>query len=329
MKTKLWKWIGLCIGSCIFVGILILLVSQNTIEKPVDNDYQQAFQNAYRLYSPPIPEKLTFCGENVPLDNYDVREALDRELLVNTYWQSNLILLCKRAYRYFPIIEPILQENNIPDDMKYLAVIESGLMNVVSPAKAAGFWQFMKETGIAYGLEINDEVDQRYDLSLATKAACTYLKKSYQQHSSWAAAAAAYNMGDGGYKRAVSTQKNNNYWDLQLNNETARYVYRILAIKIIFNDLQRYGIHLRLTDLYQPIPTDYVTINTPITNWVDFALQHNISYKQLVNFNPWIRSFKLTNKLGKTYQIAIPKKEYLNYTEQRKNIDKQSLIKDL
>jgi membrane-bound lytic murein transglycosylase D len=289
-------------------------------QKPQNDDYQKAFSATYALYAPPLPDSLIFAGEHVPLNQYDVREALDKELMVNLYWQSNLLLYVKRAYRYFPIIEPILKENGLPDDFKYLALIESGLTNVVSPSNAAGFWQFLKTTGATYGLEITSEVDERYNLEKATKAACVYLKNSYTSQGSWTAAAAAYNMGDGGYKRSASSQKTSSYWDLYLNAETARYVYRILAVKIIFENPDIYRIKLRYKDLYQPIPVNKIKIDTTICNLVDFALQQGIDYKTLKDFNPWLRNSALTNKSRKTYEISIPKKDYLFYSQQIENI---------
>lgn len=299
-----------------FIAIVVLAIvfwCYTGEQKPENEDYNKAFKDNYALYSPPIPDSLNFAGEEVPLDVYYVREALDKELLINVYWQSNLLLLIKRAYRYFPIIEPILKANNLPDDFKYLAVIESGLSNVVSPANAAGIWQFIKTTGLNYQLEINDEVDERYHLEKATEAACRYLKKSYQLHGSWTAAAAAYNMGDGGYKKSTANQSTSVYWDLYLNAETARYVYRILAIKIIFENPQAYGIKLRLKDLYQPIPVHMIIVDTAISNLSNFALQQGINYKLLKEFNPWLKSTSLINKSRKTYKIAIPDKQYLSY----------------
>ncbi|MBO4581882.1 MAG: lytic transglycosylase domain-containing protein [Bacteroidales bacterium] len=308
----------------------IFLVSYINENKPEDEDYNKAFTNSYFLYAPPIPAELTFCGEPVPLDRYDVREALDRELLVNVYWQSNIILYCKRAYRYFPAIEAILKEQGIPEDFKYLALIESGLMNVVSPSKAVGFWQIMKSTGISYGLEINDEVDQRYSLSASTEAACKYLKNSYRQQGSWTAAAAAYNMGDGGYRRSAANQHTANYWDLLLNSETSRYVYRILAAKIILSNLPDYGIHLRIKDLYPPIPSKQIYIDTAVGNWVDFALSQGITYKQLRTFNPWIQSDHLSNKNHTSYTITLPLQEYSDYHKLISELsNKDDIIKKL
>ena len=295
--------------------------NEGKIPEQTDN-----FSSQYHLTSPPIPETLQFAGENVPVNRYDVREALDRELLVNVYWQSNILLFCKRAYRYFPVIEPILKQEGIPEDFKYLALIESGLTNVVSPAKASGFWQFMKETALNLGLEINDEIDERYHLEKATLAACQYLKKSYKQHGSWVLAAAAYNMGDGGLKQTIAKQKTASYWDLLLNEETTRYVYRILAAKLILSNPQNYGIHLRIMDLYQPLQTKQIEVETSIPDLVDFAISQDITYKQLKNFNPWLRSDKLTNKSGKKYTILIPKKEFMLYDNQIKQINPNEIL---
>lgn len=305
-----------------------ILVSHCTGTTPEDEDYNKAFNNVYGLYAPPIPDSLTFCGEAVPIDRYDVREALDRELMVNTYWQSNILLYCKRAYRYFPIIKTILHEQGVPEDFKYLALIESGLTNVVSPAKATGYWQILKSTGINYGLEITEEIDQRYSVEASTLAACQYLKSSYRQQGSWTAAAAAYNMGDGGYKRNASTQRTSSYWDLLLNSETARYVYRILAAKIILSDMPAYGIHLRVKDMYPILPYNTITIDTSVSSWVNFAIEQGISYKQLKDYNPWIRASQLTNKAGKTYTIKIPTQtSYQQLISDMKN--KNEIVKSL
>ena len=307
-------------NKIILLPILLVLIAVNCFVLLIgttSNNYEiinstdtntNVFSSRYNLSSPPIPDTLLFADENVPIGRYDVREALDRELLVNIYWQSNILLFCKRAYRYFPVIEPILKKEGIPDDFKYLALIESGLTNVISPAKATGFWQFMKETAISHGLEINDEVDERYHLEKSTLAACQYLKRSYKQQGSWVSAAAAYNMGDGGLKQNIAKQKNSSYWDLLLNEETSRYIYRILAAKLILSDPKLYGINLQITDLYQPLQIKQIEIDTSIANLVDFAISQGITYKQLKNFNPWLRSDKLTNKQGKKYSIDIPKK---------------------
>ena len=328
MKIKRYTLYLCCSAVAVATGCFFIFTASAPEKEVSQEDYNEAFAHNYHLYSPPIPPSVSFAGEVVPIERYDVRESLDRELLVNVYWQSNLLLYCKRAARWFPVIEPILKANNIPDDFKYLALIESGLMNVTSPAKASGFWQFLKETGISFGLEINDEVDERYHLEKATEAACKYLKNSYKQHGSWVLAAAAYNMGDGGLKKNIAKQQNSSYWDLLLNEETSRYIYRILAAKIILSNPQQYGIRLRMIDLYQPIePSIQLQVDTSINNLVDFAIQQGTTYKQLKNFNPWLRSDKLTNKTGKTYIILIPNEKQLLYEWQIRNINPNNMFK--
>lgn len=313
------------IGSC---ALLLLLAAARYITPSQQNtNYNQAFSNNYQLFSPPIPDTLFFAGEEVPLDRIDVRESLDRELLVNVYWQSNLLLLIKRANRWFPVIEPILAENGIPDDFKYLAVIESGLTHVVSPAKATGFWQFIKSTGQSYGLEINDFVDERYNVVKSTQAACAYLKDSYQKCGSWTAAAAGYNMGYGGYNKTANNQSTRLYWDLHLNAETARYVYRILAIKCIFKSPETYGIRLRMKDLYQPIAVDTISVDSAIGNLYSFALQNGINYKQLKACNPWLRGTSLPNSSKNHYTISIPQEDSFSYSKILKKITPDAIFK--
>ncbi len=313
----------------IAVSLLIFSLKYKSPEKNSDETYQKAFNNNYKIFAPQIPENITFAGENVPVDLYYVREAIDRELLTNVFWQSNLMLFIKRSYRYFPIIEPILKSENVPDDFKYLALIESSFTNISSPAGASGFWQFMKAAGTKHGLEISEEVDERYNLQKATFAACKYLKASYANFGSWASAAAAYNMGDGGLRGQMNKQKQTNYWELALNQETARYVSRIIAAKIILEQPVKFGIHLRLKDLYQPILTREITVDSSISNLVDFALAQKTTYKILKDFNPWLRGNSLTNKLKKRYTILLPQEGYTSYKKQISNItDDFNLYKD-
>jgi membrane-bound lytic murein transglycosylase D len=282
-------------------------------EKNSDENYRKAFQINYKIFSAEVPSKLTFCNEEVPIKMFYVRESLERELLTNTFWQSNTMLMLKRAYRWFPVIEPILKKNGIPDDFKYLALIESGFLNAVSPASAVGFWQFVKPTGQKYGLEITEEVDERYHIEKATEAACKFIKNTYNMFNNWTLAAAAYNMGEFGIKRSLETQNVSSYYDLYLNDETSRYVYRILALKLIYTQPVKYGYYLRLKDLYPPIPCYIVTIDSTITNLVDFAKANNITYRILKDFNPWLRNKQLTNKAKKIYEIKIPKVGYEDY----------------
>ncbi len=259
-----------------------------------------------RYVAPSIPETPTLCGEVVPMDAFGVRESLDRELVVNAYHHSSTILYLKRSGRWFPIIEPILKEEGIPDDMKYLAVIESGLAQVVSPAGASGFWQFMKKTAPTYGLEVNAEVDERYHVAAATRAACGYLREAYERFGSWSLAAASYNMGMGGLSRELSEQAVDSYWDLHLNAETARYVYRLLAVKEVFENPEQFGFELQSEDLYAPYEVVDLEIDQTIPDLAAFAQQHGTNLKVLKALNPWLRDDFLPISTGNSYLISLP-----------------------
>ena len=260
----------------------------------------------YNVYAIPLPESIDFAGENVPLEIPDVKERLDRELLVNTYWQSNGLLLIKRAHKYFPIIEPILEEYGVPEDLKYVAVIESALTNAVSPAGARGFWQIMQATGKEDGLEINSNVDERYNVEKATRVAARYFLKSYERFGSWTLAAAAYNAGNYGVHRQLERQEVDDYYDLLLGEETGRYVFRILALKEIMSDPKKFGFNFEEEDLYQPIEVRQVEVDTAVTNLAQFASEFDINYKILKIHNPWLREAHLNNKSRKKYFIEIP-----------------------
>lgn len=258
------------------------------------------------ILSPQMPEKLTFAGEAVPLHDFDVKERFDRELMINTFWHSQTMYLLKKSQRYLPVIEKILKEQGVPDDFKYLAMAESGLANVTSPAKAEGFWQFLESTGKRYGLEINDEVDERYHLEKATLAACKYLKDSKNKLGNWTLAAAAYNMGESGVQKAIEKQGVKNYYDLLLNSETSRYMFRILAIKEIYTNARRFGFALDSTDYYPVIKTYTINVDSTVDNLAKFAIDKGINYKVLKLFNPWLRQNYLKNKARKTYVISLP-----------------------
>jgi hypothetical protein len=279
-----------------------------------DQSYQSKFNEDYRIYSITIPEDLSFCGEDVPVHDQDVYERLDRELLVNTYWQSNSLLYHKRASKWFPVIEPILKKNGIPEDFKYLALVESGLMNVVSPAGAAGFWQLLKTTGQEFGLEVNTVVDERYDVEKSTEAACKYLKDAHDRYGNWTLAAASYNMGMNGVEKQLDRQNVKNYYDLLLNDETSRYVFRILAAKEILEHPSKYGFHYRLKDLYVPQDVHEIIVDTSVTDLAKFASDKGINYKILKIFNPWMRQSYLTNKSGKRYKVKLPKSGYHDFS---------------
>jgi membrane-bound lytic murein transglycosylase D len=253
-----------------------------------------------------VPNNLSFADEPVPLDVPDVRERLDKELQVNTYFHSNTIFLIKRANRWLPQMEKILKKNDIPDDFKYLPLIESSLLNAVSPAEAVGYWQILKASGKELGLEITDEVDERYDPLKATEAACKYLKKAKAKFGSWTLVAASYNRGMNGLDRAIENQKENSYYDLFLNDETSRYVFRLLAIREIITNPAKYGFKVNPKHYYQEEPLKYVEVNETIKSLVDFAKRHGTNYKLLKRHNPWLRDEKLTVKKGKRYRIAIP-----------------------
>ena len=310
---------GFAFLGLIFLGILLMnavqqdktmtVESESTVttqvDKPVIHD-----ENDYNVYALEVPETLNFAGEEVPLHLPDIKERMDRELLVNTYWQSNGLLLFKRANKYFPIIEPILKEYGVPDDFKYLAVIESGLQNVTSPAGARGFWQIMKATGRENGMEINSNVDERFHLEKATHVACKYLLKSKKRFGNWTSAAAAYNAGNGGIGKRMKKQQVDSYYDLLLGEETGRYIFRVIALKEIFTNAKKYGFNFNDKDLYTYIPTYKVEVDSAVTNFASFAKKFDINYKILKIHNPWLRENKLNNKSRKKYEIAIPENGY-------------------
>ena len=298
------------VNSITFVIIIALLSTLFICSKQNDlsnlDSVKDSISSTYNIYALKIPQNLKFCKENVPTNKNDVFERLDRELLVNTYWQSNGLLLFKRANKYFSIIEPILDKYNVPQDFKYLALIESGFLNVKSPAGAAGFWQILASTGREFGLEVNSYVDERYNIEKSTVVACKYLIKSKERLGSWTLAAAAYNKGVNGIERRLRDQNVSNYYDLLLNEETSRYVFRILALKEIFARPKYYGFNFSDSDLYNLRDYKEVKVNYPINNLVEFANTNNISYKELKQYNPWLRDTYLKNGSNKEYVIKIP-----------------------
>lgn len=291
-----------------------------------DTDYQKAFLHSNKIFSLVLPDKAEFAGEEAPLALYYVREGLDRELMVNTYWHSSTMLMLKKSNRYFHLIIPILKKYDIPEDFKYLALIESGLSNVVSPAGAAGFWQFIPGTGKHFGLEMSEQVDERYHLEKATEAACKLLRGSYNKFGSWTLAAAAYNVGEGRIAKELERQKASTYYDLYLPDETMRYVYRIIALKLLYEHPTQYGYYIRNKDLYPPIPTYTITIDSSISNLPVFARSMNVNYRILKEFNPWLRSDKLTNPARKNYTLTLPKKGFEEFDELLSEIDNAEQI---
>ncbi|GGI57924.1 lytic transglycosylase domain-containing protein [Winogradskyella haliclonae] len=266
--------------------------------------------NDYNVYALEMPEDLNFAGESVPIENPDIYERMDRELLVNTYWQSNGLLLLKRAQKYFPVLEPLLEKHGIPEDFKFLALAESGFIDETSSAGAAGMWHFMRETGKEYGLEINKNVDERYHIEKSTKVAAEYLKKAKERFGSWTLAAASYNAGIYGVSKRLKAQQVDSYYDALLPDETERYVFRILALKEIMNNPSKYGFNFNKNDLYNHIPTYKVEVDTAVTDFAQFAKRFGINYKILKIHNPWLREKHLNNKSRKLYTVEIPKEGY-------------------
>ena len=277
-------------------------------ESPDAKSYN--LNSKYKVYALKIPDTVDFAGEKIPLTSPDLRERMDRELLVNTYWQSNTLLLIKRANKFFPKIEEILKNEEIPDDFKYLSLIESGLQNVTSPSGAKGFWQIMRNTGLEMGLEINSNVDERYNLSLSTKTACKYIKKAKNKFGTWTLAAASYNRGISGIQKNLNFQEVDNYFDLRLGSESSRYIFRILAIKEIIENPVKYGFIFDKVDLYTEIPVRNISVDTPIVSLSKFAKQFNINYKILKIHNSWLRQNHLNNRSRKKYNIEIPLEGY-------------------
>ena len=292
-----------CLTACISMG-------SNDVEKVIES---RPVVSSMTL-SPDVPSSVPFCGKLIDITRYDMREAYDRELSSFTYFHSTTMLLIKRANRYFPVIEPILKANGIPDDFKYLMVIESNLNSIArSPAGAAGLWQFMPTTGREFGLEVNENVDERYHIEKATVAACKYFKQAYAKYGDWMAVSAAYNAGQGRISSQLDQQLASHAMDLWLVEETSRYMFRLLAVKEIFKNPQRYGFLLKKEHLYPPIPYKEITVTTPIANLSDFAKQQGITYAQLRDANPWLREQTLKNRTGKTYVLQIPTQEGMYY----------------
>jgi len=297
--------------SIYFIAFSLFLLSATQIHSDrstafKDNDEGQSS----KVFALKLPEIIDFAGEVVPIEFPDIKERFDKELLVNTYWQSNMLLLLKRANKYFPLIEKILEEEGIPDDFKYLAVIESALENARSPKGAKGFWQIMPNTGREYGLEVNANVDERYHIEKSTRVASSFLIKAKKRLGSWTLAAASYNRGMSGISRLLKKQLADNYYDLLLNNETSRYIFRILAVKEIMSHPDRYGFVFSKEDLYTPIPLRKIGLDTAIGNLAAFSKAQKINYKILKTHNKWLIENHLNNRSRKFYEISIPEEGY-------------------
>jgi hypothetical protein len=312
---KRTNYLLLFFGAGFFLLVSLFLLSNKEAE--IENKLGNLEQKLYTLSqanSVPLPDKIEFCGETVALDRMDIRERFDREINTFAYLHATTMLYLKRANRYFPVIEPILKKNNIPDDFKYLCVIESNLdIRALSSASAAGFWQFLESTGKEFGLEINPEVDERYHIEKATEAACRYFNAAYSKFGSWLNVAASYNAGMARISSALRNQRVSSTLDLLLVSETSRYIFRISAIKQIFENPCLYGFVLKKENFYPPISAQQVIVDKTIDDLAAFSMEYGLNYMLLKEFNPWLRDNKLTIRTGKTYGIAIPKKEDLYF----------------
>jgi hypothetical protein len=300
IKSLAFGLVLLCLGISVFI------INQSF--RSFTRTYQAGSQGDSAFFNKPykLPDNVNFAGEKMPLGNFDTRESLDREILTSAYRHSSTIMIIKRANRYLPVIEKILKENDIPDDFKYLVAAESEFSNMVSPAGATGFWQIMPETGREAGMEINNVVDERYNIEKSTQFACSFFKKSFEKYGNWTLAAASYNGGRAALDEQISIQKENNYYDLLLAEETARYIFRAVAYKIVISDPQSYGFNIDKSDLYPELNYYEVKIDTAISDFSAFAKSYGTNYKMLKFLNPWLRKPYLTPKPNKEYFIKIP-----------------------
>lgn len=310
MNKKVFLFISITALIAGLGSLFLVLSSMNNVEK-VESERPLVLS---MTASVSIPQQMEYAGESIIFDRYDRRERMDRELNSFTYFHSTTLLLFKRANRIFPIIEPILEREGVPDDLKYLAVIESSLdPRAVSPARAAGLWQFLQTTGREHGLEVSATVDERYHIEKSTEAACRYLKNAYRRYGSWSAAALSYNGGQRRITSELRNQRATEALDLWLVEETTRYYYRILAIKQVFENPRQYGFVIQPEHLYKPMQFKKVQVTSSIPDLVAFAQQHQVTYAQLKDFNSWLRDTKLTNTSGKTYTLLIPTQDDLYY----------------
>jgi hypothetical protein len=298
----------------VFIALLILLSAGFVFTLLVSAGEQQPAEPDNEESGPvavswSVPESVTFAGEALPLQNFDTRESLDRELNATAYRHGSTLLTIKRSGRYFPEIEKILNEYGVPDDFKYLACAESDLSNVISPRGATGYWQIMEGTGRESGMIINREIDERYDLDKSTRFACKYFLKAYERYGSWTMAAASYNNGFNGLSEQIDIQKETNYYDLLLNEETARYIFRIVALKLVMSEPAKYGFNISSGELYKPVPFHEVKVDTAVSSFEQFARQFDTNYKILKFLNPWLRRPFLTNSEKREYIIRVPDKD--------------------
>ncbi|MFH0842921.1 MAG: lytic transglycosylase domain-containing protein [Bacteroidota bacterium] len=302
------------LAALILSGIVIIILSVTQSFKGSGNSSRLEYQADTTFLNKPykLPETVNFAGEKMPLENFDTRESLEREILTSAYRHSSTILIIKRANRYLPVIEKMLRKNDIPDDFKYLAAAESEYSNMISPAGATGFWQIMQATGIEQGMEINSVVDERYDVEKSTQFACDYFRKSYERYGNWTLAAASYNGGRAAIDEQIEIQGQNNYYDLLLSEETARYIFRAVAYKLVISDPSSYGFVIEDDDLYPELKYREVKVDTAIANFSKFAEQFGTNYKMFKFLNPWLRKPYLTPKPNKEYIIRIPEEGMRN-----------------
>lgn len=294
----------LAVAAMHLFGLKVITLPQDGAQAQEESGSR--YELNYHIVSPPVPKFPELFGEQIPVADPEVYERLDREIIINTYLHSTTMRYMKLAARWFPVIEPILAKNNIPEDMKYLAVAESGLENVTSYAGAVGFWQFMESTAMSYGLEVNRSIDERYNVEKATQAACDYLQDAYKRYGEWTLAAASYNAGESGINRRLEHQKVDNYWDLYMYDETERYILRIAALKYVFENPTAYGFYLQPQDMYKPYDAYEVLVTKTVDDLVEFAIEHGTTYKKVRDLNPWIHDDKIPNRSGRTYNVKLP-----------------------
>lgn len=299
------------IFTTVLSGIGTVSCAQEVKDTIIQREYNGRLPQV--VINPEVPELMTFAGQEISFDREDMYERLDRELTSMAYTHGNTLLLLKRAARYFPLIKPILKERGVPEDLIYLACVESVLnQRAYSPAKAAGIWQFMPATARQYGLEVNDWVDQRYDIELETAAACRYIKSAYDNYGNWESTCASYNAGQAKISNEMDSQLANTSFDLYLVDETSRYFFRILATKLIMENPEKYGFRLDDSQLYMPLDCDIVEVGTAVDDWASWAIDHGTNYALLREANPWIRAKSMPNRSGKTYRVKVPKPDSLS-----------------
>ncbi|SMD35404.1 Transglycosylase SLT domain-containing protein [Reichenbachiella faecimaris] len=304
LKKHQYFLVGLLVGGAVIYWAERIFSNNTPESNTAPTPVVEIKENNHSIKGYPVPEAMTFAGEKVPLDRMDVRERLDREVQVNAFWHSNSIILLKRAQRWLPLLDSILAANDIPTDFKYLAVAESGLDQVISPAKAVGFWQIMKSTAEDFGLIVNKQIDQRYDPIRSTEAAVEYLKKAYKKFGNWTVVAAAYNMGMSGAASVIENQRATSYYDMVMSEEPSRYVFRILALKNMLENPETFG--FVVDEAYSPERMENIIVEVSVNNWNDFAAKNGTNYYQLKRLNPWIRAYDMRVKSGQKFEVKIP-----------------------